>query len=194
MDSIVNAAGPGTYRVIPFDPYFYPPIRIITKIAVATTGTAAAGNPAMSADQALVTLSVTQNYTVGQEIRFIIPTVTAAAFGMTELNGVEATIIAIGDTDSDGATNTIRVAVDVSGFTAFAYPVTADPRTTPAQVVPIGENTAVALQYGQNILADATVNTAYIGILLQAGVTSPAGSEGDVIYWVAGKSFSVDNN
>ena len=193
MRTIVNAAGPGTYRVIPFDPLYYPVNRLITKIVVATAGTVLAGNPALQADEALVTLSVTHGYTVGQVVRFIIPTVTATAFGMTELNGLTGTIIAVGDTDADGSTNTIRVDIDVSGFTAFAFPLTASPRSTFAQIVPVGENTAEALLANTNILGDSTTNTGYIGIKLQSGTGSPAGVTGDVIYWVAGKSFSVDN-
>lgn len=184
----------GQYRIIPFEPLFYPVNRTITKIVVATSGTAATGNPAMTSSQALVTLSVTHGYTVGQAIRFIIPTVTASAFGMTQLNGVQATIIAVGDTDADGATNTIRVDYDVSSFTAFAYPLTTDRRSTFPQIVPVGENTAVALNSNVNILGDSEVNTGYRGILLAGGLSSPAGSSGDVIYWVAGKSFSVSNN
>lgn len=192
---IVNAAGPGTYRVIPYDPIFYPRRRFIASIAVATTGTAAAGNPAMQANQALVTTTVTHQYVVGQSVRFIIPTVTALAFGMTQLDGVEATIIAVGDTNALGLTNTFRVNVDVSGFTAFAWPLTASGgRFTFAQVVPVGEDTALALQANANILSDSTTNTAYLGIQLQAGTLSPAGVANDVIYWVAGKSFNVDNN
>jgi hypothetical protein len=138
-----------------------------------------------------VTLSVTHGYTVGQQISFVIPTVTALAFGMTELDGTEATIVAIGQADVNGFTNTITVDVDTTGFTAFAFPLTTDPGFTPAQVIPVGENTATALNYGQNILADATVNTGNIGIQLMAGAASPAGSQGDVIYWVAGKSVNV---
>lgn len=193
MATIVNAAGPGTYRVIPFDPLFYPTNRLITAIAVATTGTAAAGNPALQADQALVTLSVTHGYTVGQVVRFVVPTVTATAFGMTELDGLTGTIIAVGDTNAAGSVNTIRVDIDVSGFTAFAFPLTASPRSTFAQIVPVGEDTAQALSSNTNILGDSTNNTGYIGIQLQAGTASPAGVAGNVIYWVAGKSFSVDN-
>lgn len=193
MDSIDNATT-GKYRIIPFDPLFYPANRTITKIVVATFGTAKTGNPVMTSSQALVTLSVTHGYTVGQEIRFIIPTVTSTAFGMTELNGVQATIIAVGDTDADGATNTIRVDVDVSSFTAFAYPLTTDRRSTFPQIVPVGENTAQALSSNVNILGDSEVNTGYRGVLLAGGLSSPAGSAGDVIYWVAGKSFSVTNN
>lgn len=190
----IATATTGTYRVIPFDPLYYPTVRLITKIVVATAGTAAAGNPAMQANQALVTLSVTHGYTVGQELRFVVPTVTAAAYGMTQLDGLQGTIIAVGDTDADGSVNTVRISIDVSGFTAFALPLTADPRSTFAQVVPIGENTAQALSSNVNILGDSTTNTGYIGIQLQAGTGSPAGVAGNVIYWVAGKSFSVDNN
>ena len=180
MAAIVSAnPGAGTFRRIPYNAYFYPSTRYITKISQAT--------------QAIVTLSVDHTYTVGQEIRFIVPTVTATAFGMTELDGVQATIVAIGQADTDGITNTITVDVDTTGFSAFAFPLTTAPGFTPAQVVPIGENTAEALQLGANILGDATVNTGEFGIQLMAGTDSPAGSNGDVIYWVAGKSFSVNN-
>ena len=180
MDSIVGASpGAGTYRVIPFNPLYYPRNRYITKISQAA--------------QAIVTLSVTHGYTVGQEVRLIVPTVTASEFGMTELDGIQATIVAVGAADADGATNTITIDVDTTGFTAFAFPLTAAPGFTPAQVVPMGANTAEGLAQNVNILADATVNQGYLGILLQGGANSPAGAANDVIYWVAGKSFSVDN-
>jgi len=88
-------------------------------------------------------------------------------------------------------------------------------------MVPVGENTAVALQVNQTqipqvagipiynaqtgILADATVNTGFLGMILGIGgngnslgtpITGPAGSIAnisevqfpDVMYWVAGKS------
>lgn len=181
----IAAANPGAgiYRIIPFNPYFYPSYRYITKISQAVN--------------AIVTLSVTHDYTIGQVVRLQIPMVTALAFGMTELNGVQATIINIGQPDADGITNTITIDVDTTGFTAFAYPLTADPIHSPAMVIPMGENTADALLNpvfpalnGQNILGDATVNTAQLGMLLQAGTGSPAGVAGNVVSWVAGKSFN----
>lgn len=175
MRSIV-AATTGNYRRIPFDPYFYPPIRIITKISQAT--------------EAIVTLSVTHKFTIGQTIRFVIPTVTAAAFGMTELNGVQADIIAINQADGDGVTNTITVDVDTSGFTAFAWPLTGDGGFTPAQVVPVGENSAIAQASGVSVLGDAEFNTGTIGITLGGGAQGPAGQNNDVIYFIAGKSFN----
>ena len=180
MSAIAAASpGAGTFRRIPYNPYFYPSSRYITKITQAT--------------QAVITLSVDHTYTVGQVVRLIVPTVTAAAYGMTELDGVQATIVAIDQPDNDGDTNTITIDQDTTGFTAFAFPLTTAPGFTPAQVVPMGENTAEALLLGANILGDSTVNTAYIGIQLVAGASSPAGVADDVIYWVAGKSFSVDN-
>lgn len=171
--------GAGTFRRIPYNPYFYPSSRYITKVTQAT--------------QAIVSLSVIHNYTVGQVIRFIVPPITAAAYGMTELNGLQATIVAIRQADANGKLNTITVDIDTTGFTAFAFPLTTAPGFTPAQVVPMGENTAEALLLGANILGGATENQAYIGIELTAGANSPGGVANDVIYWLAGKSFDVDN-
>ena len=175
--------GAGTFRRIPYNPLYYPTRRYITAIE---------SNPANSA-QAIVTLSVTHGFTVGQQIRFVVPTVTALAFGMTQLNAVETTIIGTGLSDANGAVNTITVPIDVTSFTAFAWPLTTDPAFTPAQVIPIGENTAQAISSGTNLLDDATTNTGTIGISLVGGVNSPAGVAGNVIYWVAGKSTNVYN-
>lgn len=178
MAAIASAnPGAGTYRIIPFDPIYYPRRRIITKISQAA--------------QAIVTLSVTHGYTVGQVVRFIVPTVTALAYGMTELDGLQGTIVAVGAADADGITNTITVDIDTSGFTAFAFPLTTAPGFSPAQIVPIGENTAEALILNANILSDATINQAQYGMLLVAGSASPAGANADVIDWVAGKSWNV---
>ena len=180
MSPIASAnPGAGSYRIIPFDPYFYPDRRVITNIK--------------NAKQAIVTLSVTHGYLVGQEIRFVIPTVTNLAFGMTELDQVQAAIVAVGQADTNGSTNTITVDVDTTAFGAFAFPLTADGVFTPAQVVPVGANTAVGLAADVNVFNDARINTGYFGMQLIAGANSPAGQANDVIYWVAGKSFSVNN-
>ena len=178
MSAIASAnPGAGTFRRIPYNPYFYPSTRYITKIS--------------QAPQAIITLSVDHTYTVGQVVRLIVPTITSAAYGMTELDGLKASIVAINEADADGITNTITIDIDTTGFTAFAFPLTAAPGFTPAQVVPMGENTAQALALGADILGDATRNDAVFGIQLVAGTGSPAGVANDVIYWVAGKSFKV---
>lgn len=172
MSQIV-AGTTGSWRKINFDPIFYPRRRFITKITKAT--------------QAVVTLSVTHGYKVGQVVRMVVP----AAYGMVEMDGLQATIVAINTTAASG--NTITLDVDSSAFTTFAWPLTADVPFTAAEVVPMGEDTAEALSLAQDILSDATVNTGYIGMKLAGGASCPGGAASDVIYWVAGKSFSVDN-
>lgn len=169
--ALANVPGAGTtgfYRKIPFPSIFYPRRRFVINITQAAS--------------AVVTTSVQHGYTVGQEVRMIVP----AAFGMTQMDGIQATITAV-------TASTFTLNVDSSAFTAFAFPLAAVVPFTWAQVVPMGEDTSTALSNNQDILADATLNTSIIGMLLGAGVTSPAGEAEDVIYWVAGKSFSVDN-
>lgn len=187
MSAIVAATG-GTFRRIPYDPYFYPPTRMITKILSSSLA---------GVQTAIITLSVTHNFTVGQAVRLVVPTVTSLAYGMTQLNGLQVNIVAINQADTDGVLNTITVDVDVSGFSAFAWPLTADPFSTPAQVVPVGEQMAVAVNpnpilypNGVNVIGDAEVNNGYIGISLVGGLNHPGGAAEDVMYWVAGKSFS----
>jgi hypothetical protein len=186
--TIIAAAGPGTYRIVAATPftYWYPSLRYISGITRST----GSGDANAQIGLTVVTMSVTHPYTVGQKVRLKIPTVTAVAFGTTELNNVEATIVAIGDADLNGFTNTITLDVDSSAMTAFAYPLTADPAFTPAQVIPIGEQTSVALNLGQNILGDSTENRAKIGLLLKGGATGPAGVDADVVDWQAYKSFN----
>ena len=212
----IAAATTGSYRLIPYNPYFYPPTRVISRI---TPGPSA--NTALPASSTVVTFTVTHNFTIGQRIRFIVPTVTALAYGMPQLNLVEASIIGIGQADSVAPRsigsvalqyNTITVDVDTTAFGTFAWPLTADPVHTPAQVVPVGERTATALAGGsigvvtstgattatyavttvgiQDILGDSELNIGFNGIALQGGLNFPGGSSGDRIIWVAGKSFS----
>ena len=171
-----TAGTTGSFRVIPFDPYFYPPTRVISNIS--------------NASQAIVTLNVTHAYTIGQVIRFVIPTVTSTAFGMTQLDGVQATIVNIGQADTNGYTNTITVNVDTTSFGEFAWQLTTDPFTTLPQIVPVGENTAQAIASNVNLLGDSEVNLGQIGITLAGGTNSPGGANGNVLFWVAGKSFS----
>lgn len=168
-----GVGGTGSFRVIPFDPIFYPRRRYITSVTTGTT--------------TVVKMSVTHGYKVGQQVRFIVPN----NFGMTQLNGLTGNITAINTTTTSG--NTITVDIDSSGFTAFAFPASTAVPISFAEVVPVGEDTATALNAGVDILTDATVNTAFIGMRLAAGANSPAGANGNVIYWTAGKSFSVDN-
>jgi hypothetical protein len=129
---------------------------------------------------------VPSGLTVGQEVRFNIP----AAFGMIQLNGLSGIITSI------TSPLVFVVNIDSSAFTPFAFPAAGAVPFTPAQVIPFGEDTATALVAVPpvNILADATIDTSYIGIFLAGGATSPGGNNGDEMFWVAGKSFSVSNN
>jgi hypothetical protein len=166
---IATATG-GYWRKINFEPIFYPRVRYITSI-VSDTNTA----------HSVVKLTVAHGYTVGQKVRFSV----TPAFGMYEINKMVGTVLAI-DTRVDY--NTITVDIDTTTFTPFAWPTASYGAFTPATISPDGENGLYPDSY-----ADATRNTAYIGLKLAAGVVSPAGSASDLIYWTAGKSYSVDN-
>lgn len=167
-NTLANAPGAvgaaGIYRIINFDPLFYPPTRTIVNITQANRG--------------VVTTSVNHNYIVGQSVRFNI----TAPFGMTQLNGVLANITAV-------TASTFTINIDTTGFTAFTFPLAASYPFTPASVNPVGEETD---QFSNpNLLDDATVNTGYIGVVLAPGGDGAAGQAGDVVYWMAGKSFNV---
>lgn len=165
MAQLGDAGSTGSFYKVKYDPLYYPRHRYITKVTKASS--------------AVVTFSVDHGYTAGQKIRFKVP----SAYGMTQLDGLTGTITAV-------STSTATVDIDSTAFTTFAFPATADVPFTPAMVVPIGE--AAESSY-INLLDDATYNAGYIGMTLAAGTDSPAGALNDVIYWMAGKSFSVDN-
>lgn len=63
--------------------------------------------------------------------------------------------------------------------------------------MPVGEQMAVAVYpnpvlypNGVNQIGDSEVNNGAIGMILQGGAGFPGGANNDVMYWVAGKSFS----
>jgi len=168
--AMANAAGAagtaGYWRRIPYDPIFYPRWRYIVNITAA--------NPAV------ITTSVPHGYTVGQKIRVSLPD---ANFGMTQIHNNEGIVTAV-------TASTITTNIDASGYTAFAFALPAVVPFTMPRVVPIGMDTGTAISGAVDLLADGTNNTAYIGMRLMPGVQGPAGDTNDVIYWVAGKSFS----
>lgn len=153
----------GQYRIINADPRFYPRNRFITAITQATS--------------AVITLSVTHGYTVGQAVRIIVP----SAFGMTEINGLLGTVTAIST-----ANNTITVNIDSSGFSAFAFPTsaTAAAGVSFAQVVPVGE--AASGSYA-NLLDDATDNTSFTGVSIGTTVQTTA----KLYQWFARKGVTL---
>lgn len=169
---MLPAAGTtGNYRKIYFDPIYYPRRRTITKITRAV--------------QAVITMSVTHGYVVGQKVRLIVP----AQYGMVEMNNLLGTIVAVDLTTTTG--NSITVDIDSTAFTVFAWPLSAAGSFSRAEVIPVGEDTSYALSVGADILSDSTINTGYIGMKLAGGADCPAGANTNVMYWVAGKSFNL---
>lgn len=168
MSQLSDAGTSGSWRKIKFQPQFYPRHRFISDIT--------------AADPAVVTMTVTHGYVVGQKVRLKVP----SAYGMVEADGLLGTITAV-----DTTNNTITLDIDSSAFTAFAFPATGDVPFSPAMVIPVGE--AATSTYA-NLLDDATDNVSFLGMELGAGIDGPAGSSSDVIYWRAGKSFSVSNS
>lgn len=158
----------GSYRIVNARSRFYPKHRFITKIASSGTST-------------VVTLSVTHQFTVGQEIRFVVPT----TWGMNELNGQLGLITAISTTN-----NTITVNIDSSSFSAFSWPnsATAAAGVSFALIVPVGEAAvnSSSQPYG-NLLDDATVNQSFTGITVGTTVQT----SGSTYQWIARKGVSL---
>lgn len=158
----------GNYRIVNASNRYYPKRRFITKIASSGTST-------------VITLSVTHQFTVGQEVRLIVPT----AWGTNELNGQLGIITAISTTN-----NTITVNIDSSGFSAFAWPTSAVAAAgvSPALVVPVGEGAVnTTSEPYANLLDDATVNQSITGV--QVGTTVQ--TSGETYQWIARKGVSV---
>lgn len=189
--------GAGFYRIINYSDLYYPRRRFVVNITQATN--------------AQVSTSVAHGLTPGQIVRFNIPAVS----GMIQLNPVpgnnylQATVVSVVDDYN------FTINIDTTTFTAFTWPTIAQQPSSFPQFTPVGEDTAVSLStiaaqvpsvggvqiYNTQtgILADATVNTGFLGMILGTGaagvantgltITGPAGSAAsDVVYWVAGKS------
>ena len=154
-------------KIVNWNPLYYPRNRTIVSISKAAS--------------AVVVLTVTHGYTVGQKVRFSV----SSDFGMTEIDGLTGTVTAIST-----AANSITVDIDTTAFTTFAWPLTAAVPVTHAQVIPVGE--AAESSY-VNLLDDATLNTGIIGMRLAGGAGAPGGANTNVMYWVAGKSTLVNN-
>jgi len=194
--------GTGQWRAVNYDPLYYPRNRVVTNITQAVN--------------AAVTTSVFHQMTPGQAIRLSIPKLS----GMIELNSTQLNNFAYATVVSVVSELVFTIDVDTTAYTAFTFPTVAQINlgSQMPEMTPFGENTAVSLtnvlslqvprEYSSTgdqinetqsgILADATVNTGFLGMVLGTGgtalslaaaVTGPAGSvAGDVMFWVAGKS------
>ncbi len=193
--------GAGFYRIVNYNPLFYPRRRYVVNVTAAATPT--------------VSTSIEHNLCAGQLIRFEIPNLIPVA-GMTQLNGQTATVLSVTD-----AYNFV-INIDTSAYTAFAWPTIAQQPSSFPHFNPVGEDTANALvnlnpqvplngglqifNTNTGILSDSTVNTGFLGMILGSGgngllaaapIVGPAGAvtfsnldvgTPDTIYWVAGKS------
>jgi hypothetical protein len=114
------AATNADWRIVPFDPQFYPRRRYITGITQAAS--------------AVITMSVAHEFSVGETVRIFNPD---SNFGMGQINGQLGTITAV----TTGATNTITVDIDSSAYSAFAFPTSAVAAAgiTFPQVIPVGD-------------------------------------------------------
>ena len=156
----------GEFRIVSQDPIYAPSKATIT------------GVPITGPNETYITcsLNVATLYSANEYVRFKVP----AICGMQELDGLIGRILEL-----DALTNSIVVDINSSGFSAFTFPLHASVPFSLPEVLPVGD-------YGDT-LTGATANTFSIGMILEAGVNAPAGSNGDEIFWHAGKSFSVTN-
>lgn len=171
----------GTYRIVNFDPLFYPRFRYIANIT--------------SASQAVVTTTVPSGYAVGQKVRVIVPQTSQAGvsdYGMVEIDGLQATVVAVNDAVG---TQTVTLDIDSSGFTAFTFPTAAKAAVplSRAMLVPSAMNVSYARAQSVDELSDARSNQGLIGVRLVGGADGPGGASSDVMYWRAFKAQSVDN-
>lgn len=185
MSAPGSVFGAGTFRVIAFNPLFYPRDRIISRISAAA--------------QAVIATTVDHGYQVGDLVRLSFPGGTNAATlwgNYGALDGQIFTIVAVtAATAGNPATFTINA--NTTGFGAFVWPVVANVPFTYPQVFAFGyytdATTVTTPAYpvtNPNQLFDATINTGFIGMQLNAGAQSPGGALNDVIFWQAGTTFS----
>ena len=153
------AATAGTFRRLPKLGEVTPEALYVTDVTQAAS--------------AVVTLSVTHDYQVGQLINFTVP----AEFGMVELDGLTGKITAIST-----ANNTITLDINSTAFTAFAFPTSAA-KGQFASAASAGQRNTYDVD---NVPFKSGQFLPYM--FLNAGAQAPAGSTSDVIVWKAVKA------
>lgn len=151
-----------------------------------------------AATQAVVSTSVNpaNYYVVGNKIHFNIP----AGFGMTQMNQLTGTVLAVNAVAASGNIGAYNMTVDIdsSAFTAFAFPVTTLSPTAPlfATLAPAGSKTSYNPLTGLYTGYEFALTPFHSGqflpyMLLAGGAQSPAGANGDTILWQAFKVEST---
>jgi len=123
----------------------------------------------------VVTFTVQHGFSVNDVVRL---SFFDSVYGLyQQLSNQQATVTSV-------TASTITLSgIDTSNMGSFSFPLPANVPFTPASALAFG---------GQNS-SDNEVNNGYIGMKLVGGLGKPAGQANDVIYWKAGKSFSVNN-
>jgi hypothetical protein len=139
------------------------------------------------ASQAVVRVSVDPSayYVVGMKLHFSVP----YSFGMTQMNGLTGTIVAI-----SSANYTMTVDIDSTAFSTFAFPTSASSPTSAlfATVAPAGASTQfnpiTNVQTGYNFQYQPFRTGQFTPYMyLPTGAHSPGGQANDVLVWQAYK-------
>ena len=120
------------------------------------------------ASEAVVTLSVTHGYSIGDKIKFNVPEV----FGMTQINGKVGKVTAFNTTN-----NTVTVNIDSTAFDAFAFPASGEVPFSFAEVTPHGS--------AATSLSGAVANAGFRALRIGSAVD---GADGDAMKWIARRS------
>lgn len=174
----------GYFRKLNFDSIYYPRLRFIVDIDSSGTST-------------VVKCSIPSGYVAGQKVTVVVPQDAVSGTPVygpmaAYINGLSGTVTSVNDAVG---TQTVTLDIDSSSFGAFTFPdaVQAAGALSKALLIPEGENSPYAYSNNINVLSDAVYNTGYLGVTLKGGASAPGGGNNDVMYWVAGKSYSVDN-
>ncbi len=147
-----------------------------------------------AATQAVVSVSVdpANYYVVGMKLHFSVP----SSFGMTQINGLTGTILAVNavSASSNIAAYNMTVDIDSSAFTAFAFPASTSSPTAAlfATVAPAGASTTfnplTGVQTGYDFVKQPFRTAQFTPYMfLAGGANSPAGANADIINWSAFK-------
>lgn len=187
MSAPGSVFGAGTFRVIAFDPIFYPRDRVIGNITPGAT--------------TVISTTVDHGYLPGDLVRLSFPggSNAPALWGNYGILDQQIFTVLSVTPASAGVAASFVINANTTGFGAFVWPVVANVPFSYPQVFAFGYYTDATVvtvpafpQTNPNQLFAATVNRAFIGMQLTAGAQSPGGQAGDDIFWQAGTVFSTN--
>ncbi len=143
------------------------------------------------ATQAVVSTSIDPSFTyvIGMKIYFSVP----YSFGMTQINGLTGTIVAVNAVSASGNVGAYNVTVNIdsSAFTAFAFPASSSSPTAQLFAVfsPAGARTSfdplTGIQYGWDFVKQPFRTGQFTPYMfLSGGAQSPAGAASDIINYM----------